>query len=246
MKTSNTQNTKKITLYCLPYAGGHSLSYREFQANVADNILIKPLELPGRGKRIKEPLLTNLETMVDDLFLQIENELNDKPYAIYGHSMGTLLGYLLTKRILSAGKPAPLHLFVSGRNAPSVIKNTIPRHKLPKQEFLNYLNELGGLQQEILECTELMDFLEPILRADFQAIETYTYQQTSPFEIPISILYGLEDKELSSQDLLAWQQESSQPITIKSFPGGHFFIFEQLPQIGQVFSKTLILNQKKS
>ncbi len=110
-----TQNTQKITLYCLPYAGGHSLSYRDFQANVAENILIKPLELPGRGKRIKEPLLTNLETMVDDLFQQIQNELNDKPYAIYGHSMGTLLGYLLTKRILNAGKPAPLHLFVSGR-----------------------------------------------------------------------------------------------------------------------------------
>ncbi len=127
-----------------------------------------------------------------------------------------------------------------------MIDDEPPKHKLPKQEFLNYLNELGGLQQEILECTELMDFLEPILRADFQAIETYTYQQSpSQFEIPITILYGLEE-DLNYQDLLAWQQESSQPITIKSFPKGHFFIFEQLPQLGQVFSKTLILNQKTS
>jgi len=116
MKTSNNP---KITLYCLPFAGGHSLSYRDFQANVDENILIKPLELPGRGKRIREPLLTNLEAMADDVFQQVISDLNGQLYAIYGHSMGAILGYLLTKRLVNAGKPAPLHLFVSGRKTPA-------------------------------------------------------------------------------------------------------------------------------
>ncbi|MEN8221480.1 MAG: alpha/beta fold hydrolase [Pseudomonadota bacterium] len=236
MKTSNNP---KITLYCLPFAGGHTLSYQNFQANVAENILIKPLELPGRGKRIREPLLTNLEAMADDVFQQVISDFNGQLYAIFGHSMGATLGYLLTKRLLNAGKPAPLHLFVSGRKAPSVVDDAPPKYQLPKQEFINQLNELGGLPPELLEDTEVMDFLEPILRADFQAIETYIYQPTSPFDIPISILHGLADKEVAYQDLLPWQQESRQPIAIKTFSGGHFFIFEHLFQLGQLFSRTL-------
>jgi surfactin synthase thioesterase subunit len=236
MKTSNNP---KITLYCLPFAGGHTLSYRDFQANVAENILIKPLELPGRSKRIREPLLTNLEAMADDVFQQVISDFNGQLYAIYGHSMGATLGYLLTKRLVNAGKPAPLHLFVSGRKAPSVVNDEPPKHQRPKQAFLNHINELGGLPPELLEDTEVMDFLEPILRADFQAIETYIYQPSSPFDIPISILHGLADKEVAYQDLLPWQQESRQPIAIKTFAGGHFFIFEHLFQLGQLFSRTL-------
>jgi len=229
----------KITLYCLPFAGGHTLSYRDFQANVAETIVIRPLELPGRGKRIREPLLINLESMADDVFQQVISDLNGQLYAIYGHSMGAILGYLLTKRLLNAGKPAPLHLFFSGRKAPSLVDDDSPKHQLPKLEFINYINELGGLSPEILGHTELMDFFEPILRADFQAIETYIYQPASPFDIPITLLQGLADQEVASQDLLAWQQESHQPIAIKTFSGGHFFIFEQLSQLGQFFSRTL-------
>ncbi|OAD23667.1 Microcystin synthetase associated thioesterase, partial [Candidatus Thiomargarita nelsonii] len=116
--------------------------------------------------------------------------------------MGSILGYLLTKRILNAGKPAPLHLFVSGRKAPSVVDDDPPKHQLPKQKFINHINVLGGLPPEILEHTELMDFFEPILRADFQAIETYIYQPASPFDIPITILQGLADKEVTYQNLL--------------------------------------------
>ncbi|MCK5524983.1 MAG: hypothetical protein KAI83_17790 [Thiomargarita sp.] len=81
---------------------------------------------------------------------------------------------------------------------------------------------LGGLPPEILEHTELMDFFEPIVRADFKALETYIYQSASPFDIPITILHGLADKEVAYQDLLPWQQESCQPIAIKTFSGGTF------------------------
>ncbi len=239
MKTSNNS---KITLYCLPFAGGNTLSYRDFQANVAETILIKPLELPGHGKRTREPLLTSLEAMADDVFQQVISDLNGQLYAIYGHSMGATLGYLLTKRILNAGKPAPLHLFFSGREAPAVIDNKLPKHQFPKQDFFNHINELGGLSPGILEHAELMDFFEPIVRADFKALETYIYQPASPFDIPMTILHGLADKEVAYHDLLPWQQESYQPIAIQTFSGGHFFIFDQLSQLGQIFSRTLIKN----
>jgi len=227
-----------INLYCLPYAGGRALSYRDFQAHVSNLILIKPLELPGRGKRVREALLTDSEAMIDDLFAQVQND--GQTYAIYGHSLGSLLAYLLTRRIISAGLPAPRHLFLSGGKAPSVLRDQRARYKLPKHEFINCVKSLGGIPREILEEPELIDFIEPILRADFQALETYVYHPTAPFDIPITILHGLSDIEVAYRDLLAWQQETSQHIDINVFQGGHFFIFDHLAELGQLFNQALI------
>jgi surfactin synthase thioesterase subunit len=229
----------KITLYCLPFAGGNALSYRDFQSHVSKEIQIMPLDLPGHGKRIKEPLLTEIETIVSDLFAQIKTDIKHQPYAIYGHSMGSLTGYLLSKHILSSGYPTPRHLFFSGKNGPSKKSDKPDKHRLAKKDFLDNINELGGMPREILEHAELMDFFEPILRADFKAIETYFYQATSPMNIPITLLQGLTDQEVSESGLQAWQEETLQPISLKKFKGGHFFIFDHLPEMGQLFSHIL-------
>lgn len=230
----------KTLLYCLPFAGGNSLSYRDFQAHVGNTLQIKALELPGRGRRIREPLLTDVNALVADAFTQIQAEIQNQRYAIYGHSMGALLGYLLTQLILKRGQPAPVHLIVSGRRAPSVTNDKPLKHSLSKEDFLTALKDMGGFPPELLIHAELIDFFEPILRTDFQAIETYSYQSTQPFDIPITILHGLNDEEVAYAELLPWQQETVKSIAIKQFPGNHFFVFEHLVQIGQVFSRTLV------
>jgi surfactin synthase thioesterase subunit len=239
MRSTLLDNHQKVTLYCFPFAGGNSLSYREFQAHVADFIKVKPIDLPGHGKRARERLLTDLNTMSNDLLLQVQTEIKNQPYAIYGHSMGADLGYLLTRRIREAGLPAPLHLFFSGRKAPSVNDGKMPKFNLPKNEFVCELNKLGGCPPEVLAEAALLDFFEPILRADFQAIETYVYQPEPSFDIPMTIMMGLTDDEVKEEHLLPWQQETRHPISIKRFSGGHFFIFDHLPSIGQLISKTL-------
>ena len=110
---------------------------------MANFINIIPLELPGRGKRISEPLLSDIQSMTDDLFLQIKTSIMS-PYAFYGHSLGALLGYLLVKRILDEKLPPPLHLFFSGRAGPSVQDKDKDIYALPKKEFIQKLKEYDG------------------------------------------------------------------------------------------------------
>jgi len=233
-----TDKQQKITLYCLPFAGGHAHSYRDFQAHVADFIFVKPLDLPGRGRRSREPLLVDLEAMADDVFHQIQTDIDGKPYAIYGHSMGALLGNILSRRILGTNLSAPLHLFFSGREAPSIPCDDPPKYTLSKKAFIAYLHEMGGFPSDLLTDAAFMAFFEPILRNDIKAVETYIYKVVPPFDIPITLLHGMNDKECPYVDLFPWQQETRQPISIKQFPGDHFFIFEHLFQIGQLISKT--------
>lgn len=225
----------ETTLFCLPFAGGSSYSYREFKRYTDDFVRIAAIDLPGRGRRFPEPLLTSLHDMADDVFGQIRDRLNGA-YAIYGHSLGACIGYLLVKRIIRERCPLPLHLFVSGREGPSMPGKEKDRHLLPQADFIEILKRFEGTTREVLENQEMMELFEPVLRADFQALDTYTYEKSEPFDVPITVMRG-SDESLMRADALRWQDETTRKISFLEFSGGHFFIFRHAAQIGRVFSR---------
>jgi len=231
----------KICLYCLPFAGGNSYSYRPLQ-NILNptGVQLSPLELPGRGKRIREKLLIELNALAVDAFQQLAQQNLTQPYALFGHSMGALLVYLVTHQLIALRLPLPTHLFVSGHRAPSQSRRLSLKHNLPKTEFIAMLHRLGGCPVEILQDAELIDFFEPVLRADLQAAELYQYHPRLPLPIPMTVLFGSTEQEVNYQEAAAWQQETTYPLTINEIAGGHFFIFEQTSQIKQIILQTLI------
>ncbi len=223
-----------FVLYALPYAGGHSLVYRQLQPLLAPRIILKALDPPGRGRRSREPLLVDMEQIAEAVFNQIKDELVNQPYGLFGHSMGSLLVYLLARRIAAAQLPLPRHLFCSGRGAPSVLAAELmeppPKHTLPTADFWAYIDSLGGVPPELKAHRELMDYFEPILRADIEALERYHYQPPAqPLAVPITVFYGIDDGEITHNSLLPWQQESQHNVTFCPLHGSHFGIFDQLP-----------------
>lgn len=233
-----------VNLFCLPYAGGSAYSYKGFLKSSPNFLEIVFLELPGRGNRAKEPLLKSLEHMVVDLMSQI-NSRTTEPYAIYGHSMGALLGYLLTKHIIKAGLPPPLHLFFTGCSGPSIADIDRGRHLLPQDQFIEKLRELDGSPEEILSDPILMAYFEPIIRADFEAVDNYVYEEGEPFsEIPITIINGLNERATYEHGL-AWQKETTEKIDFRQFPGKHFFIYDYQHEIMKIITNKLIHQHKQ-
>lgn len=230
---------EKTNLFLLPFAGGSVYSYRGFAGYAPPHLNLIPVELPGRGTRMREPLLTDIYRMADDVYAQVAGRLHE-PYAIYGHSMGSLLGYLLVKRLLAAGRPAPEHLFFTGCAGPSceAYLGDKAKHNLPKAQFIQKLQELGGSPDEVLQTPALFDFFEPIIRADFRATDTYRYQETTPFDIPVTVAIGLQERATHAQALL-WQRETTQPVEVRQFPGKHFFIFDYERQLVEIISNKL-------
>jgi len=228
-----------INLFCLPFAGGSYYAYRDFERYLSEGIRFVPLDLPGHGKRLKEPLLTDLHDMADDVFLQIETAFHE-PYAIYGHSMGAALAYLVAQKAATQKMPEPLHLFLTGRQAPSVESKEKDAYLLPKEEFIRRLDEYGGIPKEILAEKDLLDFFEPIIRADFQAIGTYIQIENDiqPLNVPITVMIGLNDTT-TYQEALKWQEVTRTKIILRQFPGGHFFIFEHTADICRIISRTI-------
>lgn len=234
----------KLNIFCLPFAGGNKYSYREYKEIAPSFINFIFLEYPGRSSRIKEPLLADAHELVDDLYKIIINHIDDRDYAIYGHSLGGLLTYLLTRKLKENGHKLPVHLFVSGTTGPSsTSRGEKKRHLLSKQDFIQELKDLNGMPDEILKNDELLDYYEPILRSDFMASENYVYKVADPLEIPITVITGKEE-DMELADIELWQKETTHIVDFIRFPGNHFFIYKYANAIIQIISKKISLTIK--
>lgn len=181
-----------------------------------------------------------MDDIVADVWKQIRKDLF-RPYAFYGHSMGTLVGFLVTKKIIQEKYPLPKHLFFTGCGGPSFQEMKRNTHLLPRDAFIQKLKKMGGSPTEILENNDLMDFFEPIIRADFEAMENYTYQKTDAFDIPITCMIGA-DEDTTYDHALTWQAETTVPLKILTFPGDHFFIFDHTEKIIETINSNLMVH----
>ncbi len=228
-----------MKLFCIAHAGGDVRIFSGLAKQLSKNIDLIALERPGRGKRVREVLLQNMDAMVEDLVKQVSSHF-EEPYAVYGHSMGARLGYLICRRFLAEGRTLPRHLFVSGCRAPSLTVTEKDTWKLSSEDFWAHLRNMGGCPEELFSYPLLMNLFEPILRADFKALSTFVYEPQQPMPLPISVMIG--DREaVSAADAKQWQQESTFPITLKIFPGNHFFINQHWPVVADFIKSSLIV-----
>lgn len=227
---------KEKLIILIPFAGGSSYSLKGLSDEIAGATVLT-LELPGRGKRVKEELSTNLHEIVADLYEKAKASIDaHETYYIYGHSLGALLGYLLIHKIIDHTGKVARHLFVSGRGGPSKDQKEDKTYLLPSKEFRAKLKEMGGSPNEVLADEELMDFFEPILRTDFELSETYHHEHKEVLDVPITAMYG-RDEETTDEEVNLWQQETSRPLNSIEFSGNHFFIFDHWKEISTLINE---------
>jgi medium-chain acyl-[acyl-carrier-protein] hydrolase len=153
----------------------------------------------------------------------IRDHLNP-PYIVFGHSMGALLAFELARAIRANDDPPPATLIVSGHRAPQLPDPEKPIHDLDEDEFLAHLDRLAGTPREVLQNEELCALLLPILRADFELCENYTYVSQSPLECPIVVYRGREDSRTPTKLVEPWSEQTIAGCAFRSFAGDHFFL----------------------
>jgi surfactin synthase thioesterase subunit len=231
--------TKTINLFCLPFAGGNKYSYREFTEKAPSFLNIITLDYPGRGTRMKDPLPAHIDELTNDLYNQVAPLVGRSAYAIYGHSLGGLMAYKLTRKLLEHGHEPPLHLFITGTTGPSATSRTEKkRHLLNRTDFIAEIRDLDGMPEEILNNEELLYYFEPILRSDFKISEDYLHEELAPLNIPITVITGTEE-DMELADVQLWQKETNHVVDFKRMPGKHFFIFQHTYHIIEIISKKL-------
>ena len=230
-----------IRIICFPYAGGSSATYMQWKNELPKNVELVIIQAPGKGARMFEPLHHSMSELIDDLLQHISPVL-EKPYVLLGHSLGSRVAFELMVKLQERGSPLPEHFFALGSRGPHIYSEEEISYKLPDAEFIEHIKTLNGTPQEILDNQEMMKFLMPILRADFKISETYTYKGTATFDIPLSVLGGIEDKAVSLYQLQSWKGFFSKPMDLHQLAGDHFFIDTNKQGVLKIVNKVLLLN----
>lgn len=224
---------KRPQLFLLHFAGGNRYSF-QFLIPLLPDFEVIPLELPGRGRRMNEPLLNEFDAAATDLYNQIISYLTSSPFLIYGHSMGASLALRVTNMLEKAGKH-PKCIIVSGNAGPGQRHpDKKIRYLLNRQEFLKELEQLGGLPQELIENEELFGIFEPVLRADFQITERNELLKEPAIQTPLYAVMGNMEENVT--EINNWSRFTNGSFSAEVLEGDHFFIHRHPQRIAGIIN----------
>ena len=231
-----------MRLFMFPFAGGSARVYKPFEKYLdlkeVETILI---EYKGHGARSGEAFYENIEACATDVLAQIKGQIQEEPYALFGHSMGGIIIYELVKQIEEQGLRYPSHIFISGRRAPHFKqRKDYFIYKLPEKEFIEEVQVAGGLDEIILRDETLKNYFLPIIRSDYRLIEEYKIVgERNHFKCNMTLCYATEDLEATKEDVLAWKEYGDKYIEVFEFEGGHFYFKEDPATLCNIINNTL-------
>lgn len=227
-------------LFLFPYAGGAAASYNGFRQYLDPSIEFRAIELAARGRRMRQANYNNLDEAVDDVFDIIKNELTQAPYALFGHSMGTMIAFELAYKIRDNNLPMPIHIIFSGRCAPYVSREgKRVLHHLSDAEFKKQLLEMGGTPKEFFDHPELLEVFLPLLKGDFRLTETYVHPpKDAPLDVDFTVFSGKQDED-TPEEVEAFAQHTTKTCDVHFFEGEHFFIHEETEKVMDIINAAI-------
>jgi surfactin synthase thioesterase subunit len=217
----------RLRLFCLPYAGGSAAMFRPWAQALGSEIDVVGIQLPGRGSRRHEPSITNFDLLAALVTEAVESTAGATRFAFFGHSMGALLSFEVARKMQSRGTRLPECLFVSGRAAPHLTPERPRRQLMDDADFIDELRRLEGTPPEILNDPELLSFLMPTIRSDFQLLASWRFKHSPPLNAPLFALTGRNDSHVDIQAAAAWNKWTCCNFELITYPGGHFFLHKQ-------------------
>ncbi|WP_305783687.1 thioesterase II family protein [Symbioplanes lichenis] len=233
-----------VRLVCLPHAGGSASFFFPLARAFGADVEVMAVQYPGRQDRRHEPAIDSVGAYADEIFAVLRH-LDDRPLALFGHSMGAVLGYEVALRLARAGLPAPARLFVSGRRAPSRHRDESV-HRSPDAQIVAELRRLGGPHQGMLADPEVLALVLPAIRSDYRAIEQYRHDPAERLDCPVTVLVGDDDPRVTVDEARAWAQHTTGPAELKVFPGGHFYLVERAAAVIDLLARRLSTVQART
>ncbi len=223
-------STGDAQVFVFPYAGGVAASFAQWRELAAPELSVQVALMPGRGARLHEPPVDDLAELVDALATAVAERASG-PFLLFGHSLGALVAFEVTRELRRRGVPAPLALLVGGAEAPGTRLVRRRVHDLDDAGLIDALRDFEATPAALLADRDLMELILPGVRADFALSERYAYRQGPPLEVPVHVLLGDGDEHVDPERAAGWARECVTEPRWHVFPGGHFFLTDHLPEI---------------
>jgi pyochelin biosynthetic protein PchC len=213
----------RLRLVCLPHAGGSASSFFRFSAGAADPIEVLAVQYPGRQDRRAEAAVDDIAAMAAQT-AEALRPWADRPLALFGHSMGALVAFETARALRERGIGEVVHLFVSGRCAPSRVREERPLDEWPEERVIAELQQLGGTDAALLSDPDVVRMMLPALRDDYRALRRYRAAAGDRVDCPVTAMVGDDDVTTTVAESKGWATHTAGPFRQHVFPGGHFYL----------------------
>ncbi|MCR5785103.1 MAG: alpha/beta fold hydrolase [Eubacterium sp.] len=228
-------------MICFPHAGGSANAYNwvksEFD-NAGADIDVLAYEYAGHGRKHSENYYKDYKEAVNLIASDAAGRIDEGEYEniyIMGHSMGAYIALGVGEILADKYGKNPKAIFVSGQSSP--VSHPKGYGKAGKEELIEYLKTLGGMEEEILCNPKYVDFfLEPV-RADMNIIDTYVFSGRK-LGCRLFAAYSKNDPEIEEERLEEWEL-ATEDLQINAFEGGHFFLFDKPKEYAEYMLKRM-------
>ncbi|MGH3767403.1 MAG: thioesterase II family protein [Pseudonocardiaceae bacterium] len=212
----------RLLMLCFPHAGGGPSDFHRWVDMLPAGVELLAMQLPGRQTRISERPYDNWDELLP-LLGRVVNAAVDRPFVLFGHSLGAMMAYELTGRLSAGAGPAPHRLLLAGCRAPDVPLLLPAIHRLPDDEFTRHLSLVASTPPEVLANRRMMRFVRPLMRADLTLAETWPPVAPTPVQVPATAFAGRDDRVAPPWSMRRWSRFVG-PFTIHVLAGDHFFV----------------------
>jgi acyl transferase domain-containing protein/surfactin synthase thioesterase subunit/acyl carrier protein len=247
----------KARLFCFPYAGGGLVSFRSWPQLLDESVEMVAVEPPGRGTRINETAVDDLDTFVERLLPEMIEWL-DRPSAFFGHCIGGLTMFATLRALPEASAHFIKYLFACGVKPPHLLKHRgefednlayemmlhpdfdirIPPYAQSDEIFADIIRQFDVPgADKMLALPKLRKALLPTIRAEFAMAYNYGYRPGQPFSFPIASFVGDADPWVSAEDSAAWGRFTRDKFTNHLCKGSHFLMADDPEYILQTINK---------
>jgi surfactin synthase thioesterase subunit len=221
-KGNDSSAHQAFRIFIFHHAGGSAQNYQLWQNFFPSHWDVRVVQYPGRDQA--DDLCQDMKDLVRHLITELQPEL-DRPYALFGHSMGSLVAYAFAQHVVMQGLRQPTWLGVSGRHAPHLPPRIdYAMHQLSDAALLNNVMAMGGTPPNLLTDVQQHQHFLKVIRADFKVCETYRIMRDQQLDIPISGFYGSQDVMVNLSEMNAWRELTTTRFDCHAYQGGHFYL----------------------
>jgi surfactin synthase thioesterase subunit len=232
-----------LRLVCVPHAGAAASAYRDWTQWLPSDIELCAVQLPGReNRRMEAPLGSMAEAA--ELIVDALAAFEPCKTVLFGHSFGALLAFEAVRLLEADAARRPLLLCASGAREPHRVPRHEWLHQLDDGPLLEAIDRHGGVPDAIRDAPEFFAAFAPVLRSDFFLSEHYTPDPDGRVSVPMLVTGGRDDTYVPAARLIAWRDFAAGIFTVRTFPGGHFYLHDKASGFTVTFSD--LLNRLKA
>ena len=234
----------RVRLVCFPHAGGAASAYAHWATALPPAWRLDAVKYPGREDRFMDPAPTSLEEMARDIAEELAPLTQNVPCVLFGHSMGSFLAYEVAVLRQKAHQRVDL-LVVSGAAPhidPDTMNGRITDDPSTGELLESQLLDVDPDSSLALSDPELRGYVLRTLSCDLDLLARHQLSGTILEGVPILALNGRDDIHNRLEEVVAWSGLTTGPFAQWVFPGGHFYLRDQIAPVISAIESALVIS----